>query len=162
MGGIREKLRQGVAQRKRQLALHPTLTMTDLYNVLSLGGTGGAPVSCLGEPPMPQQQAPLTPKQRAIHEQGLVTVAGAAPSAPGSPETHQPDLALPSDGAESEDEAVLWPKDLAAQIALVRDTITCVGWQPADGVKALAKHFAGVRAPTIQRHVDALVALGQV
>lgn len=61
-----------------------------------------------------------------------------------------------------EDEALLWPKELAGQIALVRDTIARVGWVPADGVKALSRHFVGVRAPTIQRHVDALVALGQV
>lgn len=38
---------------------------------------------------------------------------------------------------------MLWPKELAAQIALVRDAISRTGWKPVDGVKALAKHFAG-------------------
>jgi len=68
---------------------------------------------------------------------------------------YQTDLALPAEGSAPDDETQAWPKELASQIARV-------GWQPSDGVKALAKHFVGVRAPTIQRHVGALVALGQV
>jgi hypothetical protein len=44
----------------------------------------------------------------------------------------------------------------------VRGVIRQTAWQPADGAKTLARHFAGVRAPTVQRLVDALSALGQV
>jgi hypothetical protein len=266
---IRDLAEQLDAHRKRQLALHATLTMTDLYNVLEAVRAGEA----------------LTAKQRAIHEQGLVTVlrqlhdeldaavaeaygwqepehrctgcagseGGAQASGPAAlsianpessivnrqssgrsldadailerlvvlnraraeeearglirylrpayqapslggrrssaavsddspggrrvvaaacdteadatariPPTHQTDLALPPDAPVPDDDTLAWPKEMAGQIALVRDTIIRVAWQPSDGVKALSKHFAGVRAPTIQRHVDALVALGQV
>jgi hypothetical protein len=55
---IRDLAERLDAHRKRQLARHPTLTMTDLYNVLEAVRAGEA----------------LTAKQRAIHEQGLVTV----------------------------------------------------------------------------------------
>ncbi|MDD4622111.1 MAG: class I SAM-dependent DNA methyltransferase, partial [Kiritimatiellae bacterium] len=67
------------AHRKRQLALHPALTMTEMYNVLD-GSRGRSPSisdtetqSMEGERPR-EPQAPLTPKQRAIHDQGLVTI----------------------------------------------------------------------------------------
>lgn len=46
------------AHRKRQQALHPDLTLTGLYNVLEKLRAG----------------EPLTPKEREIHEQGLVSV----------------------------------------------------------------------------------------
>jgi hypothetical protein len=47
-------------------------------------------------------------------------------------------------------------------MALVRGVIRDTAWQPTDGPRALARRFAGVRAPTVQRLVDALAALGQV
>lgn len=59
-------------------------------------------------------------------------------------------------------EPLAWPESLADQIALVRGVIHQTGWQPADGVKSLARHFSGVRAPTVQRLVDALAALGHL
>jgi len=34
-------------------------------------------------------------------------------------------------------------------------------WQQTDGAKTLARHFTGVRAPTVQRLVVALSALGR-
>jgi hypothetical protein len=46
------------AHRKRQQAAHPELTLTGMYNVLEALRSG----------------APLSPKERAIHEQGLVSV----------------------------------------------------------------------------------------
>jgi hypothetical protein len=46
------------AHRKRQQALHPGLTMTDMYNVLEKLRAG----------------EPLTAKEKSIHEQGLVSV----------------------------------------------------------------------------------------
>ncbi|RPD51151.1 class I SAM-dependent DNA methyltransferase [Paracnuella aquatica] len=46
------------AHRKRQQALHPTLTITDMYNVLEKLRTGEA----------------LNAKDKTVHEQGLVTV----------------------------------------------------------------------------------------
>jgi hypothetical protein len=55
-----------------------------------------------------------------------------------------------------------WPASLADQIALVRGVIHQTAWQPSDGAKTLARHFTGVRAPTVQRLVDALAALGHV
>jgi len=55
-----------------------------------------------------------------------------------------------------------WPATLADQIALVRGVIHQTAWQQADGVKTLVCHFTGVRAPTVQRLVAALAALGQV
>jgi hypothetical protein len=92
---IREIAERLDAHRKRQLALYPTLTMTDMYNVLELLGRDGSP----SRPPVqsaveertprggvhtgntdlrtPRGGVPtliLTPKQRAIHDQGLVTV----------------------------------------------------------------------------------------
>jgi hypothetical protein len=216
------------AHRKRQLALHAALTMTDLYNVLSLCGTGVSPVSSMGGTPMPQK--PLTPKQRAIHDQGLITVLrqlhdeldaavaaaygwtveGSGFGVQGSgmkdaeilerlvalnkqradeesrgtvrylrPAYQQPhvvpasadnaaaqsDLGLPSPEPRTlnpEPSPLAWPDTLADQIALVRGVIRQTAWQQADGAKTLASHFTGVRAPTIQRLVDALAALGHV
>ena len=55
-----------------------------------------------------------------------------------------------------------WPSSLADQIALVRGVIHQTAWQQTDGAKTLASHFSGVRAPTVQRLVDALAALGHV
>jgi len=46
------------AHRKRQQELHPELTMTDMYNILEKERAG----------------APLTEKERRIHEQGLVGI----------------------------------------------------------------------------------------
>ena len=46
------------AHRKRQQALHPTLTLTDMYNVLEKLRSG----------------EPLTAKEKVTHEQGLVSV----------------------------------------------------------------------------------------
>ncbi|HEV7403072.1 MAG TPA: hypothetical protein VGO11_09110 [Chthoniobacteraceae bacterium] len=46
------------AHRKRQQALHPKLTLTDMYNVLEKLRAGG----------------PLNAKEQIIHEQGLVSV----------------------------------------------------------------------------------------
>ncbi len=54
------------AHRKRQQALHPDLTLTNAYNVLErLRRIAHLP----GEPP-------LTPKERGVHDQGLVSVLG--------------------------------------------------------------------------------------
>ena len=59
-------------------------------------------------------------------------------------------------------EPLPWPDTLADQTALVRGVTHQTAWQPGDGAKALARHFTGVRAPTVQRLVDALSALGHV
>jgi hypothetical protein len=216
------------AHRKRQLALHPSLTMTDLYNVLEAV----------------RAEAALTTQQRVIHEQGLVTVLrqlhdeldGAVADAYGwgeevlkfepasleatprqgsskvlklpdeeiltrlvalnkqraEEESHgqirylrpayqrpvaapvQSDLTLPSSDlrpltsdlrpptSDLSPEPLAWPESLADQIALVRGVIHQTAWQPADGVKPLVRHFSGVRAPTVQRLIDALAALGHV
>ena len=206
------------ACRKRQLALHVTLTMTDMYNVLEAVRANGT----------------LTPKQRAIHDQGLVTVLrqlhdelddavaaaygwveevrecesslvlkltddeilerlvalnkiraeeeargtvrylrpayqhpteSATQSALGLPSS---DLTAPSSGLHPSSlslqpsEPLPWPSSLADQIALVRGVIHQTAWLPTDGAKTLARHFTGVRAPTVQRLVDALAALGHV
>jgi hypothetical protein len=55
---IRELGEQLDAHRKRQQAAHPELTLTGMYNVLETLRSG----------------EPLSPKERAIHEQGLVSV----------------------------------------------------------------------------------------
>ncbi len=202
------------AHRKRQLALHATLTLTDMYNVLEAL----------------RANETLTAKQRAIHDQGLVTVLrqlhdeldaavaaaygwgedwredggqkaedGGKGMADGEileklvglnkqradeesrglirylrPAYQQPaaaptqsDLSLPSSDlrpptSDLSPEPLAWPDTLADQIALVRGVIHQTAWQPSDGAKILARHFTGVRAPTVQRLVDALAALGQV
>ena len=56
---IRELAEQLDAHRKRQQALHPTLTLTDLYNVVEKL-RAGQPLS--------------TPKEHTIHQQGLASV----------------------------------------------------------------------------------------
>jgi len=83
------------AHRKRQQALHPDLTLTGLYNVLEklrslvvppsggseglrtvvppLGGSGISKAPPIGGTTMPSQET-LTPKEREIHDQGLVSV----------------------------------------------------------------------------------------
>jgi len=215
---IRDLAERLDSHRKRQLALHPSLTMTDLYNVLEAV----------------RAEETLTTKQRVIHEQGLVTVlrqlhdeldaAVAAaygwggegevlkfesskvlkltdeeilerlvelnkqradeetrgqirylrpayqrpfgvPASAGDA-TVQPDLALPTNeltnSRTNELLPLAWPESLADQIALVRGVIHQTAWQPVDGVKILVRHFSGVRAPTVQRLVDALAALGHV
>ena len=167
---------------------------------------------------MPQK--PLTPKQRAIHDQGLVTVlrqlhdeldaavaaaygweASLADAAildrlvtlnraradeesrgtvrylrPAYQQPHvvpasagnaaaQTDLDIPTADLRpptAEPSPLAWPDTLADQIALVRGVIHQTAWQQADGAKTLASHFTGVRAPTVQRLVDALAALGHV
>ncbi|MGD9871876.1 MAG: class I SAM-dependent DNA methyltransferase [Thauera sp.] len=55
---IRDLAEQLDAHRKRQQALHPELTLTGMYNVLEKLRAGDT----------------LTPKERTIHEQGLVSV----------------------------------------------------------------------------------------
>ncbi len=55
---LRELGEQLDAHRKRQQAAHPGLSMTDMYNALEALRAGNA----------------LTPKERATHEKGLVTV----------------------------------------------------------------------------------------
>ena len=55
---IRNLAEQLDAHRKRQQAAHPGLTLTGMYNVLEKLRSG----------------EPLTPKERVIHEQGLVSV----------------------------------------------------------------------------------------
>jgi hypothetical protein len=213
---IRDLAERLDAHRKRQLALHPSLTMTDLYNVLEAV----------------RAEATLTPKQRVLHEQGLITVLrqlhdeldaavaeaykwegenvqrstfnaqrlslndeeiltrlvelnkqradeeargqirylrpayqhpfGVPASAGGA--TVQSDLALSTNeltnSRTNELLPLSWPESLADQIALVRGVIHQTAWQPADGAKSLVRHFIGVRAPTVQRLVDALAALG--
>ena len=58
------------AHRKRQQARHPTLTLTDMYNVLErLRAIDAADVS-----PLATRPSPLTAKERTIHDQGLVAV----------------------------------------------------------------------------------------
>ena len=197
MARIRDLGERLDAHRKRQLALHDKLTMTDMYNVLEALRSGEI----------------LTAKQRAIHDQGLVTVlrqlhdeldaavadaygwdagladsdilvrlvdlnkARAAEEARGlvrylRPAYQRPavavatqtvlDVGIVEPAAAAAAEPLPWPESLADQIALVRGVIHQTAWLPADGAKHLAKHFAGVRAPTIQRLVDALAALGQV
>ena len=227
---IREIAERLDAHRKRQLALHAALTMTDMYNVLEAL----------------RANATLTAKQRAIHDQGLITVlrllhdeldaAVAAaygwgennqyptrnsqggsealdighsllsvgysnsdildrlvalnraradeesrgqirylrpayqqphvvPASAGSAAV-QSDLGLPADlrppASDLSPEPLPWPASLADQIALVRGVIHQTAWQQTDGAKTLARHFTGVRAPTVQRLVDALAALGHV
>ncbi|WP_460503830.1 type IIL restriction-modification enzyme MmeI, partial [Hymenobacter agri] len=55
---IRELAEQLDAHRKRQQALHPSLTLTDLYNVVE----------------KLRQGQPLTPKDQAVNQQGLASV----------------------------------------------------------------------------------------
>ncbi len=55
---IRELAEQLDAHRKRQQALHPTLTLTDLYNVVEKLRAG----------------EPLNPKEQQTHQQGLASV----------------------------------------------------------------------------------------
>jgi hypothetical protein len=55
---IRELAKQLDAHRKRQQALHPRLTLTDMYNVLEKLHAG----------------EPLTAKEKVTHEQGLVSI----------------------------------------------------------------------------------------
>ena len=75
----------------------------------------------------------------------------------------QSDLGLPTpDSRLPTPEPLPWPSSLADQIALVRGVIHQTAWQQTDGAKTLARHFTGVRAPTVQRLVDALAALGHV
>ncbi len=200
---IREIAERLDAHRKRQLALHPALTMTDMYNVLEAL----------------RANATLTAKQRAIHDQGLITVlrqlhdeldaavaaaygwesaladadildrlvalnrARADEESRGTvrylrPAYQQPHVGPASAGSAAvqsdlglqtneltpsrTNELLPWPASLADQIALVRGVIHQTAWQPADGAKTLARHFTGVRAPTVQRLVDALAALGHV
>src|SRR5207237_8477467 len=57
-GRIRELGEQLDAHRKRQQAQHPRLTITEMYNVLAKLRAGD----------------PLTDRERATHEQGLVSV----------------------------------------------------------------------------------------
>ena len=190
------------AHRKRQLALHPSLTMTDLYNVLEAV----------------RAEAALTTKQRVLHEQGLITVLRqlhdeldaivaaaygwggevlkltdeeilerlvelnkqrAAEESRGQIRYLRPAYQCPAAAptqavlnvpsaeprpptSDLSPEPLAWPESLADQIALVRGVIHQTAWQPADGVKSLVSHFSGVRAPTVQRLVDALAALGHV
>ena len=221
---IRDLAERLDAHRKLQLALHAALTMTDMYNVLEAL----------------RANATLTAKQRAIHDQGLVTVLrqlhdeldAAVAAAYGwrennqggsealdignsllsvgysdseildrlvtlnraraDEESHglirylrpayqqphvvpasadsaavQSDLGLPSSDlrpptSDLSPEPLAWPATLADQIALVRGVIHQTAWQQTDGAKTLARHFTGVRAPTVQRLVDALSALGHV
>ncbi len=56
------------AQRKRVLAAHDDLTLTGLYNVMQKVGAGDTPRS------KSPGGTPLTAKERAIHEKGLVAV----------------------------------------------------------------------------------------
>jgi len=99
---------------------------------------------------------------RSAYQQPHVVPASAGSAAV------QSDLALPSSDLHPSSlipqpsEPLPWPASLADQIALVRGVIHQTAWQPADGAKTLARHFTGVRAPTVQRLVDALAALGQV
>jgi hypothetical protein len=58
MARVRELGEALDAHRRRQQVIHPTLTLTDVYNVLAKLRTGEL----------------LTDKERAIHEQGLVSV----------------------------------------------------------------------------------------
>jgi hypothetical protein len=220
---IRDLAERLDVHRKRQLALHATLTMTDMYNVLEAV----------------RAEETLTAKQKAIHEQGLIivlrqlhdeldaAVAAAygwreeeevlkfepaslrATPRPGSSKVlkltdeeilerlvglnkmradeeargqirylrpayqrpvaapTQAVLAVPSPeprplNPEPSLSPLPWPESLADQIALVRGVIHQTDWQPADGVKPLVRRFSGVRAPTVQRLVDALAALGHV
>jgi hypothetical protein len=55
-----------------------------------------------------------------------------------------------------------WPSSLADKIARVRGVIRQTAWQQTDDAKTIAHHLTGVRAPTVQRLVDALSALGNV
>jgi hypothetical protein len=62
----------------------------------------------------------------------------------------------------SDSSPLAWSDTLGDQIALVRGVIHQTAWQQTDGAKTLARHFTGVRAPTVQSLVDALATLGQV
>ena len=55
---IRQLAEQLDAHRKRQQSLYPTLTMTDMYNVIDKLRSG----------------EPLTEEDKAVHDQGLVSV----------------------------------------------------------------------------------------
>jgi hypothetical protein len=61
---ITQRAEQIDAHRKRQQALHPDLTLTNVYNVLErLRRIAHVP-----------DEPPLTPKERKVHDQGLVSV----------------------------------------------------------------------------------------
>ncbi|MCX6875647.1 MAG: class I SAM-dependent DNA methyltransferase [Verrucomicrobia bacterium] len=64
------------AHRKRQQALHPGLTLTGIYNVLERlrGGDHRSPRSSRSGDGSSPPPAPLTAKDKAIHDQGLVSV----------------------------------------------------------------------------------------
>ena len=105
-------------------------------------------------------------KQRADEEsRGIFRYMRPAYQCPNAIEA-QSDLGIPAEPQTLNPEPDLspleWPDTLADQIALVRGVIHQTAWQQTDGAKSLAKAFAGVRAPTVQRLVDALAALGQV
>jgi hypothetical protein len=55
-----------------------------------------------------------------------------------------------------------WPKELAQQAALVRQVAQETAWSTEAPIKALSGRFKGVRAPTVQSVVDALITLGQL
>ncbi len=61
---IRKLAEQLDVHRKRQQAAHPTLTLTDLYNVVEKLKAG----------PMASLEPPLTPKEQTTHEHGLAAV----------------------------------------------------------------------------------------
>ena len=73
---IRDLGEQLDAHRKRQQALHPELTLTDMYNVLErLRAIRGTAVSAaVGLPSEHRRDADATAKERRVHEQGLVSV----------------------------------------------------------------------------------------
>ena len=66
---IAELAEQIDAHRKRQQELHPTLTLTNLYNVLERLRRIAHPRPGATEP-----EPPLTDKERSIHDQGLVSI----------------------------------------------------------------------------------------
>jgi hypothetical protein len=105
---------------------------------------------------------------RPAYQQPHVVPASRPESAEGAAGSAavQSDLDLPTNARPNSRTNELlplpWPTSLADQIALVRGVIHQTAWQQADGAKTLARLFTGVRAPTVQRLVDALAALGQV
>ena len=69
---IRELGERLDAHRKRQQARHPSLTLTEMYNVLERLRALEAADANLQSPNL--QSPPLTAKERTIHDQGLVAV----------------------------------------------------------------------------------------
>ena len=108
------------AHRKQRQALHPGLTMTGMYNVLEHLRTG----------------APLSPKDRVIHEQGLVAI-----------------LRQLHDELDAAVLAAYGWDDLTAALSAPRPAVGCGDAGTASGATASAAPAADVEEIILQRLV---------